>query len=781
MFNNNSYKNQVLTAMSQGETLIKALHDALPEDVRGKITDAVSGILRAQGANLKLNRIQDIGHIPNVTPMLKSKNEEAVSDISGLDASSNDNQHSDQKPKAETSGSEDVSLEDCQLKRSSELELELHSSGKSASSFEEETKGNTGESGKSFESEEFSEQKTSDSAVPSSAETSSDLEEAVGDALTDSVTKEGPGSQKSGESLDSMLEEKNMAPPKVVEDIHSSSGLSPEVPPEKDKSDDQKKENKSMISAPASSTTSFSVTEALDALTGMDDSTQVAVNSVFGVLEEMITQLEEVSVDENGDGNGVDDKEASASLQKHEGTDSDAVEKKALKESGADSLHNARNGGDGEKLVQSSEGQDDVNGLGKRENTGSTRLVNSRRLDSNNNVAKLRLVNGIPFHAIAKSYGSLLRDEYMHRYLFSKLPTKSLDMDTTATLLLDYIPEEGQWKLLEQPGNNADPIDSVATNGMGINSTGQEQSSAEEDLMDNFIETPYVVMDTGGAQPPVREYAINNRMEKQADVSEMGSFQLIHFIKKIILDSLKVEVDRRTNVEDKMVMEPSLAVDCEIIANAVCSAISCDEELALDLKARTYSIDHSYKKIGTLHGDVVVGALTLAVQETSYLKRLLPVGVVVGSCLAALREFFDVVSEHDNVGIERDITDGVTDRANNFSKSAMKEMVLAEKSQNKSHVELNKEDVDHLPDNKSDEENSGERLKNGGYNGDNKETHSRKVMVGVVTAALGTSAFLVKQQVENTSYRLTCYFFCSFCCQGVFKFLLPIIIFQTLL
>ena len=36
----------------------------------------------------------------------------------------------------------------------------------------------------------------------------------------------------------------------------------------------------------------FSVSQAFDALTSMEDSKQVAVNSVFGVIEDMMTQLE---------------------------------------------------------------------------------------------------------------------------------------------------------------------------------------------------------------------------------------------------------------------------------------------------------------------------------------------------------------------------------------------------------------------------------------------------------------------------------------------------------
>ncbi|KAK7293597.1 hypothetical protein RJT34_16467 [Clitoria ternatea] len=41
----------------QGETLMKALQDAIPIDVRGKLIVAVTRILHARGSNLKVDGI----------------------------------------------------------------------------------------------------------------------------------------------------------------------------------------------------------------------------------------------------------------------------------------------------------------------------------------------------------------------------------------------------------------------------------------------------------------------------------------------------------------------------------------------------------------------------------------------------------------------------------------------------------------------------------------------------------------------------------------------------
>jgi hypothetical protein len=70
-----------LTAVDQGETLMKALEDAVPEDVRGKLTAAVSGIMHTQGTHLKFDGLLDISRIPDVSSGLRSKIQEKVRGI----------------------------------------------------------------------------------------------------------------------------------------------------------------------------------------------------------------------------------------------------------------------------------------------------------------------------------------------------------------------------------------------------------------------------------------------------------------------------------------------------------------------------------------------------------------------------------------------------------------------------------------------------------------------------------------------------------------------------
>lgn len=64
---------QVLTAVGQGETLMQALQDAVPEDVREKLTTAISGIMQNQRSSLKFGNLLNRGHIPEMKSGLDSK------------------------------------------------------------------------------------------------------------------------------------------------------------------------------------------------------------------------------------------------------------------------------------------------------------------------------------------------------------------------------------------------------------------------------------------------------------------------------------------------------------------------------------------------------------------------------------------------------------------------------------------------------------------------------------------------------------------------------------
>jgi hypothetical protein len=254
----------------------------------------------------------------------------------------------------------------------------------------------------------------------------------------------------------------------------------------------------------------------------MDDSTQVAVNSVFGVLESMISQLEEETDHENKiknknevEGELVDSKPKKLENANHSGKQSDTLQHppvRKLHESGGNQQNVASSG-----LVEEELTEDPIlfSGNGTRGSQGDIasnyeikeeqkkdQLVSGKHLAGYDGH-----VNSIPLYVTANPYGDFVQNKYFHRYLLSKIPnSKPLDLDTTTALLLDYFPEEGKWKLLEQPGITGESIGGVTTsNDAGIKV--QVHSSGKENDGESYIEPSYVVLDTEKQQEPVEEYS----------------------------------------------------------------------------------------------------------------------------------------------------------------------------------------------------------------------------------------------------------------------------------
>ena len=241
----------------------------------------------------------------------------------------------------------------------------------------------------------------------------------------------------------------------------ASSGITEEVPPGtssdadvmgNEGNDNLKRDNEimqpvqdqtnSIMSDPSPPT--FSVSQALDALTGVDDSTQVAVNSVFGVLENMIAQVEEGSDDENGDKDrkGIKEKKIDSGSDQHSIIDDHKLDKEENKntqsirsdnlddpfvynhhEISIHSQHDTRTGKVEEETTQnlnSSNGKSMDRSQGSKinihvaqyQNEKKDQLVGSKHFFADN-PDKLRHVNSIPLHVTANPFGTSLYNEYL--------------------------------------------------------------------------------------------------------------------------------------------------------------------------------------------------------------------------------------------------------------------------------------------------------------------------------------------------------------------------------
>ncbi|XP_010107073.2 uncharacterized protein LOC21402490 [Morus notabilis] len=771
-------KKKVLTTVGQGETLMKALEDAVPEDVREKLTTAVSGILRAQGPQMKINELLDISRIPNVSTGLKSKLEEKFRGTSNTEGGLQDQHSSEQMKKTDNLSDSSTNNQPGVQKPSGGMDsehLQMENSQKSANlgqsqSTSSDENNNSGfvrteasDSGTDVNYDDSSKgkgvvnsekvEKGSETGAKanssSSAEKASNAEEANVEEHKDqnektalSDTKEEHSAKNEEKSVPDQNKTTAVSSSGVIGENTSPSGSSSEAQStEKEDSDDNKNMQPVLDQSKSSSDSStFSVSQALGALTGMDDSTQVAVNSVFGVIENMISQLEESSEHEDED---KDEKNNSRSVsvsmnvkpidgQRQEKSEATLHEKSVKPDGLSDSsvLKHCGNSMDSrqdesngriEKESTQSPISSHGNGMKSRERDTATRVVEqeNRKNDQlggsnhpDDSLDRIKKENSIPTYITSNN-------EYLPKYLFSEIPTESLDSDATNALLLEYFPEEGQWKLLEQPGNNGSTVDDAQKK-------VHTRSPAEEDDGDDVIEPLYVILDTEQQQEPIEEFETLSHEQEKVAIDDNIPEELMQFVREIILVALKVEVGRKLSTAGMNEIEPKLVGELVQVANAVSLSVGHDVKHALISDAKCHDIDDILDKVDTLNGEHIIRVISSAVQETTYLRRVLPVGVIVGSSLAALRKVFNVSTVHDDGDLN--FAEDKKLRENDYSKIKV----------SKTHQ---------MPSEKIDQNNRMDDLvsKKGGKT----ELYNKKnatVMVGAVTAALGASALLVQHR-----------------------------------
>ncbi|XP_031741358.1 uncharacterized protein LOC101219570 isoform X2 [Cucumis sativus] len=743
-------KKKVLNAVGKGETLMKALQDAVPEEVRGKLTTALAGILHAQGSNLKVNDLIRSSKISNATLELERKTDEKVRHAADAEGSSQIS-----APSHEMGDVNDVldgsdSYQPTKDKFVEELESEPPSSAKlldqngsqalgihdddTISSIGKETSG----SGSTESDDEFSRENTSQYLVDDEkelglkSELSSKDEQVSNHKVTIGDNHKNRGgeigqSDKEEENKPKKNEEKAVDPSSddkavsslTIEEALSSPRSTSEaeaIRVEHKYNNDQKDNNnippvveptKPVISEPNDN--NFSVSQALDALDGIDDSTQVAVNSVFNVIENIISQLE-------GSENEGEGKKTDFLVDNHCSGNNDETSSVKI-ESGCHNINIPERRGDTEHNVRS--GQEEEEFTSDLVPINRSYLIKSQSAqagqDGNNKDKLLDDLDG-NVDMTSTAYLGSVHDNFLLNYVTSNMPTESLDKDTTTALLLDYIPEEGQWGFFEQQGNENGAISASQR----VHGQVNAYAHAKVKNTDDVIEPLYVILDIENQPEPVGEYqtTINGKEEFE---SNGGIKDFKYFVRSIIQDSLQIEVGCRFSAVNK---DFKLGVDRDIehVANLLSVAVGYGCGCSQCLGSQSDSIDSSAEKTGTLCGEQIIRSISSSVQETVYLKKILPLGVIIGSSLAALRRHFHVTTlRDDNQGqclfIDQDKKSGERNHgeANNGR----------EPSQNVTLTDT------------VCEEGGCSKMRN---------LDEDTVVVGAVTAALGASALLVHQQ-----------------------------------
>ncbi|KAI3912862.1 hypothetical protein MKW98_012804 [Papaver atlanticum] len=751
-------KRKVLMAMEQGETLKMALDGAVPEDVRGKLAAAVSAMTRAKGMKVNADGIMDASQI-NLSD-LKASIQGTVGEPSPPASGSNDVQTSESKKESDGS-SDDTDDKDQSVKLDQDQEKGESKDQKIEeknidSSADQNEAGTSSTSDKHSNSEE-----TVDTGYSGGAQVKTDQD----GASADSGKKEDNDDQHTdGKNKDDTSDQKDTKA--KTEESSPVATSSPETPPADKETDNipKKEDEKSEPSTDQNQQASSKAEEppppnppalgAFEAFTGFDDSTQMAVNSVFGVLENIINQYDaqnEEDQQKNGDKQekqsgeqpGSSTREAAVPQSENKSASGDTDKGGVSLDSDDDheksdhTEEDAGNGSHGKQLTQNSisymknsfSSQGSKGGAYKVKGKGEKMGVN---LNVSKSSGKTRQLHKVPVYVTVNPYGDSLYNEYLREYLLSNVSgPKSLDLDSTTDLLLEYSSEEGKWKFLDdEDDDSASESDDDTNEYKGSSSKGQDvRSSAQANDADEIIETSYVVLDTENEQRPLEDHNSSDDLVRKLGGRPPRSGDLMLLVKNIILDTLKVEVGRRLGVQE---MEPSLASELERVADVASLGIGQNQGLVENKEP-------SSGKLGTIQGGYVLKTISFAVTETSYLRKVLPVGVIVGSCLAALRKYFSVAVQQDDPRSLEDSNDET-----NKTREEIQGHESGTPSKQKPLVEKEKEEHSASEDEHSAMDNfislASENVQN---------LSSNTVMVGAVTAALGASAFLVPQQIEE--------------------------------
>ncbi|XP_064959465.1 uncharacterized protein LOC103981033 isoform X2 [Musa acuminata AAA Group] len=743
-------KKKVLSAVGRGENLLRALQGAVPEDVRGKLTSAVTEILQTQGTKLNLEGLNRIDWIPNVTSKVKSRIQDSIQEISIVNRGDNEsNSGVDHEEKVQSDTAEFNSARNRMPESIKTSEQRTSQSpGMLEAGYEPSQDINLERSGYMVDETAAEQQKISQNQGISDRHNEDDK-----DLNNPCQVHNGEGKKSSHteEQLVSIsvsnTEEESLSSGMSASDHQIMPQESNELQKNEDKSPQDLRQNlhnstKLNENSPqhsSSETPSISVTQALDALTGFDDSTQLAVNSVFGVLENMIDQLEKNSNEGDDDEMKRSKDEESQTLSpglptvnkdnygrvEHRNNKSSEGSDVSLSSKHLDSHINQKDTQSkevvenklGENLVADILKSSAEDSIGKSE--VSTLGFNSLK---NNSVGKFGPVQNCPSHIAIKPYywGSPF-EAYLQKYLYSKFPRlKPSDLDSTTDLFLD--PEKGQWKMLDQAGtfhNN------LGEGGKNQNISGYNESqhnSVKHSDTDNSIETSYVILNS---EFPEFEQQLTGICDMKGgyNAKEEAAFCLV---RDSLLDALKVEVGRRLSTSNLKEMERVLVDDMKQVADAIIQAVVLDNHLNLRLLTEVNHL--TLVKFGTIEGERTVKIISSAVEETSQLKKILPVGVIVGSLLASLRKHFKIAASRDG------------DQIKDIEQAGNVQETLSVKDVNTKN-ELHDDEKVHAHD---DSVSGNQNLAKVSYNDDG-------VMIGAVTAALGATALLAHHQRDTYS------------------------------
>ncbi|KAH9305683.1 hypothetical protein KI387_010087, partial [Taxus chinensis] len=891
----NDQKAQVLNAVGRGETLITALQNAVPEEVRGKLTAAVSGAVQVGGTNLKLVGLRKGSPTSSLLMDMNSTSQEKISEIpngnedgtavdslsssSSVDCKASQGatkqqeiavvssseegseayqteqklQNADIKTRTEEKPSNSVSYglesqtgvksEDVEELETPEMDSNIQEQDAGSSllgkrrqedmrqtSLKKELKQekvvqDNEDTGKNYEQQKSensagnevsaNEQNTRKESVIEADKKSASEQQPKKDSTPDRKnddksisSQEDQGKQKSGPEIDDPSlqlgmgsDEQNKGKESSVEcDLKPAS----EQLTKREESSDKKYDEKSVNSqeeqnnqssdpkagalplqggsSPVQSP-SISVREALDALTGFDDSTQMAVTNVFGVIENMIEQFEKEKKQKvnNINPNGNENQEQDHLTSQEEYNNENGLGKQEQIPAIVNNSHvSSENAGECFDIAQKSivAGREEklilnLNRAQKQEmdETQSTykvkygtseveddvhvQGVENQNADARGEEKCSGVISGPNRIRRAKAnlFGkfSFIEHPSVKHSTLTKSKTGSENTTTLNDLFLEYVPEEGQWKLLEQIENTCDSLeDESGLDTMKINETKKHTWSGKDMPMD-VIEPSYVILNTPiDYDDPLQESSMQNSPVQEIEEETEKAEGILSFVENLVLDSLRLEVNRKLGMSRTEALPFSLEKELSNVANAVALAVKQDlQKSGKAMSSDPENLKHSKNcrevevgKFGPLHGELIVSAISSVLRGTYILGRLIPVGVAVGATLAALRPIFNVVTGDENFyDTGKDVSQTVPCWEYRERKGSE---ICSRKEVGYKVIDPTEMETQHEPLYDERNQNTQERTSA------KKKEYDGRVMVGAMTAALGATAAFTSHRRKKT-------------------------------
>lgn len=661
---------QVLTAVSQGETVLKALQDAVPEDAREKLTTTVTDILQS-GKNLKLDGFLKQGKKIITVSNPESgvlKKDEKTSDVEGSRSQTSIN--GAVCPEEHEMGDtflgtkEQTGENDLQHpgKRGDGVQSQINDDhvDEDPSSVPEGIVGSMDGVTESFVNEkaEHTDHNNTDASsdnkenVNVTGDEMSSKDSAVGEkepTVDPSQSNEVHGTpqlaskeQNSTPSIEEKDKDFSADPNKIEVSAETGQAVSSaKSDPKTDVSKDGKDIGTQLVQDNSKSGISnnappINVSETFDALAGVDDSTQMAVNSVFGVIEGVITQLEE-KTDSEKEMTNIQDIEGEK--HHHASKNTPDIEEKVSNANPQNPTIKVSSVNDGGSMKSYPKIIDEKPNETVCQPEGDTNLSLSHDESLGNRVKDDDQASSSNLSCTSHSVADLSENPSRgpEKHMFSNSQeTTVLDMNIPTSPCRDCVPEEAQLKCQEQTEILGDfnKLQKVPGNGF----PGRERViDTENTIVGTELPKKYV---TGQDKGNDGHEAGRIKNESVNDVDPL--------VKRIIMNSIEGEILSRLSETEVKEISHNLADDLDLVSCFITKAVKDEKIVECSSNGRCLDNDASSMICGNLRAESIVKAVSFTVSKTHYLKRILPVGVIVGSSLAALKKHFDVIISNDN-------------------------------------------------------------------------------------------------------------------------------------